>query len=157
VIQPPPTNCPDGYTPYGENCFIIEELNSGEANWAGAQARCQRIGDKHGNIATVVDIFENAEMRVLINHMIRKKGLNTGTAWIGMQEHRGSYTWHNACPVTYSNFRNLFAKPEKDLSCVRMTAEGMWEAANCDGTADYAVCERRTGKEEQFRLPSEFI
>jgi len=104
------------------------------------------LGDRTGGPAAIIDIYENAEIRVLMNERMRADGLENATAWIGMVEHVGSYTWHNTCPVVFSNFENLYGKPENNASCVGMRPDGKWVSAPCDTPADYVVCERRFGK-----------
>jgi hypothetical protein len=144
-IAPPPTNCSSGYTPYGENCFIVQKLDAGRKNYADAKAKCQSLGDRRGDMATVVDNYENSELRVLLHEMMRTTGVSDAKAWMGMQEHMGQYSWDNLCPVTFSDFENLFARPGRNLSCVQMISDGKWDATSCDTEADYVLCERRFG------------
>lgn len=124
------------------------KLDAGQNSWDDAQTKCKSAAGGSGDIATVVDIYENAEMRVLFNNLVSSMA-TTGqpsTAWIGMLEHNGQFAWHNTCPVYYSNFQNLYAKPQQTSACVRMRQDGKWDEASCSDSADFALCESRFGK-----------
>lgn len=133
---------------FGENCFIVQKLDEGQKTWTAAQSKCQNLGDGYGDLATIDGIFENAEMRLLLNEAAHKAGGHGGqfSAWMGMQEHAGHYVWYNTCPMVWSNFENLYAKPQEPLTCGQMLADGKWNASSCAAEADYVLCERRFGK-----------
>lgn len=148
-VQPPlpPSKCPAGYTQYGDtSCFTVQKLETGQT-WQDAQNLCKNLGDKYGDIATAVDIFDNAAFRMLLadamwtHHGMRN---HSGLAWIGMKEHLGTFAWHNTCPVVFSNLENIFAVAGQD-SCVAMNRHGGWQIHDCSHKADFAVCERRLG------------
>ena len=80
------SKCQPGYTEYGGNCFIAQKLDDGQKSWSQAQEKCKGLGDRYGDIATVVDVFENAELRLLLNEAAHKAGVQHGgfSAWFGM-------------------------------------------------------------------------
>ncbi|XP_055345944.1 macrophage mannose receptor 1-like [Paramacrobiotus metropolitanus] len=145
-VQPPPQSaCPAEYTQFGTTaCYAVRRLEDGRATWQDAQQACKSIGDGHGDLATAEDIFDNAKFRMMLWDSMqgRNHSHHNFTAWIGMKEHLGSFTWFNGCPVVFSNLDSVFLRPRGD-ACVLMDQHGRWSAQECSAPTTYAVCERR--------------
>ncbi|XP_055345941.1 macrophage mannose receptor 1-like [Paramacrobiotus metropolitanus] len=138
------SNCRSGYTQLGENgaCFSVIALPDGRDNWQNAKDACA-TGDGYGKLATAVDVYDNAQVRVLLHQAYRINN-HSGHAWIGMQSHVHNFAWYNGCPVVYSNFLTMLPPGNNSNHCVSMNHDGKWIVQNCTDSVHYAVCEHRT-------------
>ncbi|XP_055348421.1 macrophage mannose receptor 1-like isoform X1 [Paramacrobiotus metropolitanus] len=142
--QPVTNNCRSGYSQLGENgtCFSVIPLPAGRDNWQNAKDACATV-DGYGKLATAIDVYDNAQFRVLLHQAYRTNN-HSGHAWIGMQCHVHNFAWYNGCPVVYSNFLTMLPPGNNSDHCVAMNHDGKWIVQNCTDSAHYAVCEHRT-------------
>ncbi|XP_055351238.1 uncharacterized protein LOC129597631 [Paramacrobiotus metropolitanus] len=141
---PPTTKCPTGFSGVGDACFKVIEL-SGLHDWDSAVATC-RSQTTGSRIASITNVYENAQIHVLLAERLGFKNDSYAKAWIGLQERQRKLSWPTSgCLPTYNNIREFYSVPTVDMTtCGVFTYDGVWHTAPC--TADliyYAVCEVR--------------
>jgi len=126
TLPPPPPqtgNCPQGFTPYGNNCYLSSEKVV--MNWDGARSWCKDKG------ADLVSITNDYELAYLVSFLWG----DANNFWIGLTDRgTGYYVWIDQTDYVYTNWQP--GEPSGgDEGCVEMRitpdTHGMWNDLDC--------------------------
>jgi hypothetical protein len=140
----------------GTACFAIKALPNAGGTWRQARDYC--FEQEGANIATVLDVFENAFLHTELTRKVNFTPSATGSkAWIGMRsqwlENTGTLSWNSGCLTSFNHVTNFLQSSGQNESCVAMEYNGKWKMQSCDAEKnEYVICESRTS-----RLPSSLL
>ncbi|XP_076822718.1 macrophage mannose receptor 1-like [Clavelina lepadiformis] len=129
-------NCPAGFSPYGNNCYVT---GGGKTNtWDTAREWCKK------NSAELVTIGNEYEQSFLNNYLYEKGS----TFWIGLSDRYtgvGQFVWIDQSEVVYTNW----APGEPDASyegcaVISPSNDGYWADADCYGYNQFVCSVRKS-------------
>ncbi|XP_076468021.1 lactose-binding lectin l-2-like [Babylonia areolata] len=129
------TNCPDGWSPHQEFCFLLMKETY---NWFDAKSACETI---KGYLAEDLDDSRHQ----FLNGLIRTHGFTRDYTWIGLQDiaEENVFVWsHSGERVRHTYWRPT--EPQDgggEEDCVAMS-EGGWIDNNCEDGRGHFICEK---------------
>uniref|UniRef100_A0ABM5G827 FRAS1-related extracellular matrix protein 1-like isoform X2 n=1 Tax=Pogona vitticeps TaxID=103695 RepID=A0ABM5G827_9SAUR len=113
--------CPSGWTIRDKYCYLLSSARN--ATWESAERVCRKWSGGH-----LASVHSPSEMAWLW------KFANKQPFWIGLKEGKmGSWMWTNGRPVTFHNFKEGKAKPQKanEEKCVFVKKQKEWILRRC--------------------------
>ncbi|XP_055345926.1 lymphocyte antigen 75-like isoform X2 [Paramacrobiotus metropolitanus] len=141
--------CPKGFRYKNDICFLVKKFRE-PVSWDEADTKCRLFG---GVLATIRDIYENAQFRVALNYL---DSSDTAKAWMstGAENFRPANTSRQqSFPGLLESSKNVESFHDR-TPCAYMHSGGKWFITSCSNSFLYALCEKRFDEEiiEDFNL-----
>uniref|UniRef100_A0A671SZ05 FRAS1-related extracellular matrix protein 1-like n=1 Tax=Sinocyclocheilus anshuiensis TaxID=1608454 RepID=A0A671SZ05_9TELE len=119
-------DCPNGWTHYRRNCYI---LGPGSASWSSTQHACMLESE-------LASIHSKTDMKWMW------KFAGKQSFWIGLSGGPKQWCWTDGKPLTFSKLRKDHeAHTSSDASCVLAQSQKIWIPKSCiDGSEHRYVC-----------------
>ncbi|XP_038077198.1 lymphocyte antigen 75-like [Patiria miniata] len=128
-----PGTCPDGWSPYGSNCYYFQPEGQNLVEWPVADFDCVSMG---GQLASIHSKPEN--------EFVRSNTKRTESMWIGLyRSDAGGFSWEDGTGVDFVNWAQDEPSWQWDgehENCVELYLDrGEWNDLDCKFLKSY-VC-----------------
>ncbi|XP_070684367.1 type-2 ice-structuring protein-like isoform X2 [Pempheris klunzingeri] len=113
------SNCPQGWQPYQDNCYLLVNLTY---SWSNAEFLCESLG---ASLASAHNLWEDR----FLKQLAWKAGFLT--AWIGGYRFQGFWRWDDGTPFNYNNWYSHNSPSSYDCLYLNSQDSRGWSNVRC--------------------------